>query len=79
MIITEFRCNRCGKTIEKEKVNHYGSLICTITDNYLFLIKHHFTGGEKDVHRWRSAIFCEDCTKKLEKVYKAFIEGKKNV
>ena len=77
MIVVECKCNRCGKVIKDESIKRYGTQPVSETDEHLFLIKHRFSGGEKEVHRWRSDVFCEKCTKRLEKVYLKFVNGKK--
>ena len=77
MIVKVFTCARCGRVIQPEKIHRVGTQLVTITDEHFFLIKHRFSGGEKDVHRWRSDLFCDKCTKKLEKAYQKFMGVKK--
>ena len=76
-MIQKFQCARCGREIPDENIRHYGTQPVTITESFMFQIKHSFSGGEKDVHRWRSTVFCDKCAAKLEKVYRRFMGEKK--
>lgn len=78
MIVQEYKCKRCGRIIPPERIQRYGSQPVSETEKHLFQIKHRVSGGEKDVHRWRSAVFCSGCTAKLEQAYQAFVEEGKD-
>lgn len=77
MIIPKFNCARCGQVIPQEHVKRYGSTPISVSEEYLFLIKHRFSGEGKGVQNWRSEVLCQKCSARLEKAYKKFMGAKK--